>query len=134
MSKYRNKKQQYSFKGEMCTFDSKLEKDHAIILFSKLGSGNIKNLVLQPEFKLSSSFTMKTNANKSGSTKQRPITYVADFKYEQDGKVIVEDAKGMKTDVYGIKKKLFLSQLSDHGVDEFREVYKGYSLTYTGME
>ncbi len=34
--------------------------------------------------------------------------YVADFVYQQDGRRIVEDAKGYKTDVYKLKKKLML--------------------------
>lgn len=38
--------------------------------------------------------------------------YIADFVYERDG-VIVEDAKGYKTDVYKIKAKLMLAV---HGV------------------
>jgi hypothetical protein len=33
-------------------------------------------------------------------------TYVSDFCYQQKGKLIVNDAKGMKTSVYSIKKKL----------------------------
>ena len=32
--------------------------------------------------------------------------YVADFVYQKDGHRIVEDAKGYKTDVYKVKKKL----------------------------
>ena len=33
-------------------------------------------------------------------------TYVADFRYFEDGQFVVEDVKGMKTDVYRIKAKL----------------------------
>jgi hypothetical protein len=33
---------------------------------------------------------------------------VADFTYMEDGKLVVEDCKGFKTDVYKIKKKLML--------------------------
>lgn len=36
----------------------------------------------------------------------RSCKYVADFTYMEDGKLVVEDAKGMKTDVYRIKAKL----------------------------
>lgn len=35
-------------------------------------------------------------------------SYVADFVYEQNGKTVVEDAKGFKTDVYLLKKALML--------------------------
>ena len=39
---------------------------------------------------------------------ERACFYVADFTYRQDGEYIVEDAKGCKTEVYKIKKKLLL--------------------------
>lgn len=39
---------------------------------------------------------------------ERACTYVADFTYIEDGKLVVEDCKGFKTDVYKIKKKLML--------------------------
>ena len=32
--------------------------------------------------------------------------YFADFRYERDGRVVWEDAKGMKTETYLLKKKL----------------------------
>ena len=39
---------------------------------------------------------------------ERACTYVADFVYMEDGKKIVEDVKGKRTEVYKIKKKLML--------------------------
>lgn len=39
---------------------------------------------------------------------ERACYYVADFIYTQDGKLVVEDVKGYKTEVYKIKKKLML--------------------------
>jgi hypothetical protein len=36
-------------------------------------------------------------------------TYVADFRYVQDGKTIVEDVKGVRTSVYKLKSKLMLA-------------------------
>lgn len=39
---------------------------------------------------------------------ERACSYVADFTYYKDGKLVVEDCKGFKTDVYRIKKKLML--------------------------
>lgn len=44
--------------------------------------------------------------------------YVADFVYQKDGQRVVEDAKGYKTDVYKVKKKLMLYV---HGI-KIREV------------
>jgi hypothetical protein len=42
--------------------------------------------------------------------KYRELSYIADFYYEIDGEKIVEDTKGFKTDVYKLKKKLFLKK------------------------
>lgn len=40
---------------------------------------------------------------------ERACTYVADFVYiDSDGRTVVEDTKGMRTDAYRIKKKLML--------------------------
>ena len=36
----------------------------------------------------------------------RAIRYIADFVYIQDGHEVVEDAKGVQTDVYRLKKRL----------------------------
>lgn len=33
-------------------------------------------------------------------------SYLADFTYRKDGKEVVEDFKGMKTQLYSLKKKL----------------------------
>lgn len=38
--------------------------------------------------------------------KDRATRYVADFVYERDGEIIVEDVKGFRTPVYLLKKKL----------------------------
>lgn len=40
---------------------------------------------------------------------ERACTYVADFVYiDSDGRTVVEDTKGVRTDAYRIKKKLML--------------------------
>jgi hypothetical protein len=38
---------------------------------------------------------------------ERAVKYIADFVYFEDGKMIVEDCKGIKTPQYIIKRKLF---------------------------
>lgn len=39
---------------------------------------------------------------------ERACNYVADFVYrDKDGKTVVEDCKGMRTEAYKIKRKLF---------------------------
>ena len=47
---------------------------------------------------------------KPGNVIEKACTYIADFVYTdtRSGKTVVEDAKGMKTEVYKIKKKLML--------------------------
>lgn len=45
---------------------------------------------------------------KKGKVLERKCSYYADFVYMQDGKQIVEDAKGKRTDEYVIKRKLML--------------------------
>lgn len=45
---------------------------------------------------------------KPGRLLERPVEYVADFVYQQEGKTIVEDTKGVKTPEYIIKRKLML--------------------------
>lgn len=35
-----------------------------------------------------------------------PIRYIADFVYDENGNEIVEDAKGYRTDIYKIKRRL----------------------------
>ena len=67
----------------------------------------IKNLELQSHFVLQNSFERK-------GKKYRPIVYVGDFQYEQDGKIIVEDVKGFTKDkVWLLKSKMFNYQYPD---------------------
>lgn len=37
---------------------------------------------------------------------ERAVRYIADFVYERQGTQVVEDAKGMKTPVYRLKRRL----------------------------
>lgn len=38
----------------------------------------------------------------------RACSYIADFVYQEKGKLVVEDCKGYRTEAYKIKKKLML--------------------------
>lgn len=49
----------------------------------------------------------------------REISYVADFVYLESGKVVVEDVKGYRTQVYLLKKKMFMARYPEIN---FREV------------
>lgn len=93
-------------------YDSRKEARRAAELKLLLKAGNITDLTEQPRFLLQEGFTYRGKS-------VRRIEYVADFMYLQDGKTVVEDVKGMQTDVYKIKKKLFLKK---YPTIDFREV------------
>jgi hypothetical protein len=93
-------------------FDSRKEANHYCELKLLQKAGIISDLKLQPRYLLQNSF-------KYNGKIERAIEYVADFEYVEKGKVIVEDCKGMKTDVYKLKRKLFLYR---YDLVEFREV------------
>lgn len=95
-SKYKNIKMEID--GH--EFDSKTEAKRYNELKLLECKGLIKKLQLQPRFLLQEGF------KKNGKT-FRKIEYIADFMYEENGKVVVEDVKGMKTDVFKLKRKLF---------------------------
>ena len=96
MNKYRNKKTQV----DMYVFDSIAESKRYKELELLQRVGEIQDLQLQPKFLLQESF------KKNGKT-YRKIEYIADFKYIENGKTIVEDVKGMQTDVFKLKHKIF---------------------------
>lgn len=81
-------------------FESELEGRRYVQLKLLKRAGEISNLKLQVPYLLQDSF------RKNGKT-YRKIEYIADFVYEEKGKTIVEDTKGVKTDVFKIKQKLF---------------------------
>lgn len=47
---------------------------------------------------------------KPGKLLEKECSYIADFVYVQDGKTIVEDTKGFRTEAYKIKRKLMLKE------------------------
>lgn len=69
-------------------------------------AGLITNLALQPKFVLQDSFVYKNRT-------YRKIEYIADFSYvrTEDDILVIEDVKGLKTDVYKIKEKMFLKMM-----------------------
>lgn len=82
------------------TFDSKREADRYLVLKSMEEDGAIENLHRQVRYELVPAFDVD-------GKHCRPVYYVADFVYVEDGKEVVEDVKGMRTDVYRLKSKLF---------------------------
>ena len=96
MNKYRNRK----IVVDNIRFESNLEANRYQELKLLQKAKQISNLRLQVPFLLQEGF------KKNGKT-HRKIEYIADFVYEENGQTIVEDTKGMKTETFKIKQKLF---------------------------
>ncbi len=105
-SKYHNEKATRTMpNGEIRTFDSLREArryDHLRMLYE---AGAIQDLRLQQTFTLQEGYVA------ADGEIVRPITYKADFVYSQDGKPVIEDVKGVRTDKYRMKYKMML----EHG-------------------
>jgi len=78
-------------------FDSKAEAKRGFELELLERAGKIENLRRQVSFELI--------PKQDG---ERAVTYKADFTYWQDGKLICEDVKGVRTPVFILKRKLML--------------------------
>ena len=79
-------------------FDSKWESERYLYIKSLERAGRVRNLELQVRFAL------EVNG-------QKICTYITDFRYEKeningDWETIVEDAKGVETPEFKLKKKL----------------------------
>ena len=114
-SKYGNRKCQYNG----IEFDSKHEMERYKDLYLLQKAGEIKNLrtqvafMLIPEQRETSHELYKAGPHKGekkpGKLLERKCEYVADFVYiTKDGNYVVEDAKGVRTKEYMIKRKLML--------------------------
>lgn len=96
--------------GDIC-FDSKFEAERYSTLRIMEKSGIISDLRLQV------AYSLDVNGVKI-------CTYIADFVYIENAKTVVEDAKGVKTPEYRLKKKLMLAI---HNID-IRETFKNKSV------
>ena len=103
MSKYHNKKT--TIDGIL--FHSKKEGNYYTKLKLMEGAGLIWNLELQKKYILQKGFTFK-------GKKIREISYYADFVYEEKDGIHVVDTKGYRTEIYKLKKKLFIKK---YGID-----------------
>lgn len=98
-SKYRNKKTEI----DGIVFDSKVEAEYYSHLKLLQKSKLILGFERQKRMLLQEGYTRP-----STGTKVRPIFYVVDFiVYENNGEKIYVDVKGMKTDVFRLKQKMF---------------------------
>lgn len=101
--KYKNVKCEYNG----LKFDSLKERNYYIYLEQLQKNGKIHDLRCQVKFELQPAFTFK-------GKKIRAVTYVADFTYyTTDGQFHIVDTKGVKTDVYKLKKKMMQYQGND---------------------
>lgn len=98
-SKYRNRRTN--------GFDSAKEWRRNQELETLQRAGEISELNRQVPFVLMSSYTIADETTRQGFRTVREIRYIADFTYRlKDGTRIIEDVKGMQTDVFKIKRKL----------------------------
>lgn len=107
-NKYSNK----SIKG----YASKLELKHMLFLSGLEKVGKIKDLQMQQAFVLQEKF-----ADRQGKT-HRAIKYIVDAIFtNSQGTRIAVDIKGYATDVYKIKKKLFINKYPDIVFKEIKD-------------
>jgi len=101
------------------TFASKHEANRYMELKLLERAGSITDLQMQVKFVLIPSQyepdivkVLKSGKEKvvKGKLIERECSYIADFVYQYNGKTVVEDAKGMRTKEYVIKRKLILER------------------------
>lgn len=89
------------------TFDSRKEANRWTELRLMEKAGMIRNLERQKRYEL----TPAQRDPETGKVIERASYYVADFVYEdEDGNTVVEDSKGLRTDVYILKRKIMLAR------------------------
>lgn len=108
-NKYGSRKREY--KGMV--FDSGRELRRYQELELLLRAGKISDLRCQVRYDLVPEQREPDKIGPRGGVRrgkllEKPVYYVADFVYQQDGETVVEDAKGHRTRDYIIKRKLML--------------------------
>ena len=95
------------------TYDSLKEYNRFCELSLLERAGQITNLRRQVPFELIPTQREPDTVGPRGGIRkgkviEQSVVYVADFVYEENGKTVVEDTKGMRTEKYIIKRKLML--------------------------
>lgn len=92
------------------TYDSKKEANRAMQLRYMEQIGQIQDLQEQVRFILQEEYV-----NNEGK-KVRPISYLADFTYIQNGQKVIEDTKSpaTRTQVYLLKKKIVMFKYPEY--------------------
>ena len=121
------------------TFDSKTEASHYMKLKTRQDNGEITNLQLQVEFEIIPKLVvdelkvLKTKTKLVHKVLERAAHYTADFVYEENGKIIIEEVKSRGTMLardYPLRRKLIRKKIVEMnnslGVEryEFREIIK----------
>ena len=106
-NKYKNKKV-HTPDGD---FDSMREFKRWNVLKKAEESGDIQELRRQVPFELIPHQELETPRTRKGKSHtvqktELAVKYFADFTYKVDGKLVVEDTKGVRTPEYVIKRKL----------------------------
>lgn len=91
------------------SFDSRKEYRRWCELKLVERAGEIGNLQRQVRFHL----LPAQYDERTGKCIERAVDYIADFVYETDGFLVVEDVKGLKTRDYVLKRKMMLYM---HGI------------------
>lgn len=97
-SKYANEK---AVAGGL-QFDSRKEARRYQELRLLERAGEIQTLQRQVKFELIPS------QRHDGKVIERPVNYIADFTYMENGNLVVEDTKGFRTKEYILKRKMML--------------------------
>lgn len=95
--KYHNKKTEV----DGILFDSKKEASRYIVLKMMEETGEIRDLRRQVKYEL-------IPKQRLDGRMHRAVNYIADFVYIKDGKIVVEDVKGYRTETYKLKRRLML--------------------------
>ena len=111
MSKYHSKKIQ----ADGQTFDSRKEYGRWCALRLMERAGEITDLRRQVKYVLIPAQYGPATVGPRGGVKrgallERECAYIADFVYQKDGQTVVEDAKGVRTPEYVLKRKLMLER------------------------
>lgn len=91
-------------------FDSKKEAYRFDELVLLQEAGEISDLELEPTYVLQEAYTEIQFGEPLSGERIRALTWTADFRYEKDGRTVVEDVKGSKrtmTQVFHVRVKLF---------------------------
>jgi hypothetical protein len=113
-NKYHNRKTKGFDSAKECRRNQELE------IMQK--AGEISELRRQVAFVLMQSYTIPDETTKQGFRTVREIRYIADFTYRlKNGTRIIEDVKGMQTEVFKIKRKLLERKIALKEIEgEFR--------------